>query len=437
MLIGVQTLGCKVNQFETQLLSESLESKGFEIAENVKNAPLYLINTCTVTSRASYQCRQTIRKILKNNENSKIIVTGCYAQNDPAAIQEISENIIIIDNFYKDTLPELIEKNYLTSKTGKISEKKEFTPYLLKNPPFNRTRAYLKIQDGCDSFCSYCIVPYTRGRSRSLKPEHITLQLEQYRTNGIKEVILTGIHIGQYGKDINYTFFDLLKLIIPGFPEIRFRVSSIEVNEISNEFIKWTANQENFCPHFHIPLQSGSDNILKRMNRHYNRDFFANVIREINLNLPFACIGTDIMVGFCGEDITDFYDSYNLIKDLPVSYLHVFPFSKRKGTPAFNFKADISKEEKEQRVKILLSLSKEKKSIFYNKNINKIVKCLIEKKDEKTGYYSGFTENYIPVHIKNNQSLSLCLENQLKEVKICRIKDDKVLAEIIGINTDC
>lgn len=431
MLIGVYTLGCKVNQFETQCITESLAHKGFEILEDAKNADLYIINTCAVTSRASYQCRQIIRKTLKNNENAIIIVTGCYAQNEPDIIQEISDNIIVIDNYYKDNLPELIEKNLIISKTGKIADKKKFSPYLLKNPPFNRTRAYLKIQDGCDSFCSYCIVPHTRGRSRSMDVQHIIRQLEQYSSNNIKEVILTGIHIGKYGIDINSSLFELLRLIVSKFPDIRFRLSSIEVNEITKEFIKWSAGQDNFCPHFHIPLQSGSDNILKRMNRHYQRDFFANVIREINHNLPFACIGSDIMVGFPGEDAQDFSDSYNLLKDLPVSYLHVFPFSKRKGTPAYNFKDNLTKEEKENRAHHLLNLSKEKKSEFYQKNIDKIRRCLVEKKDKKTGYYIGFTENYIPAHIKNQTHESLCLENQIKEVKITGIKEEVVIAEII------
>lgn len=403
---AIATLGCKVNQCESSALGHQLETAGYKHTPPGEKPDVVIINTCTVTGKAAMQSRQAIRQAIRNHPGARIVVTGCYAQTAPDDIKTIEGIDYIVGHADKLNITEIIQNTVPTNKKPSlvhqnIKQTRCFEPMPLVAPE-SRTRAFLKIQDGCNAVCSYCIVPHARGRSRSMPVDDVFMHLKSLSRCHFQEVVLTGIHLGAYGKDLQpkTSLYDLLRKIADGDIINRLRLSSIEPAELDSDIIALSSDPTGgLCPHFHIPLQSGDNATLKRMGRPYTREQFKKVIDKIRGKLPHAAIGADVLVGFPGENDRAYQQTYALIKELDITYLHVFPFSPRKGTPAAKFKDKIPDSEVKQRCKHLRELGEKKKSDFYNSNINRIVKVLIEGRDTQTGHPKGMSENYIPVII--------------------------------------
>jgi len=336
---NIITLGCKVNQYESAYLEERLRESGWLKVSKSEQADVTIINTCIVTNRASSQSRQAIRKAIKENPSGLIAAVGCYAQVFPEELSRIKGIGMLVGNLEKGRLPDTLLNG---ADSGRLQvlpinfKKKMPFEYLPLKGFADRTRAFLKIQDGCEAFCSYCIVPFARGPFRSLEPSKVISALQSLCDNDYKEVVLTGVHLGMYGADLKGSpdLKGLVRMIGKERLPLRIRLSSLEPTEIDQDLIDMMASEEWLCRHFHISLQSGDDLVLKKMNRHYTSKEFEGLVRSIHLKIPFAAIGLDIMAGFPGEGDTAYRNSYSLIRDLPVSYLHVFPFSPRKGTSA-------------------------------------------------------------------------------------------------------
>lgn len=428
MRIGLYTLGCKVNQFETDAVSELLVNRGAEIVSFHEEADAYVINTCAVTSKAAFQSRQAVRRALKH-QNARVIATGCYVQADPQALLDISDEICMVGNAFKDRIPEYIGSapNCLGMYLCDMSRVQRISS-LRVSRALERTRLFLRVQDGCNAFCAYCIVPFTRGPSRSLEPELVIEQVRSARASGIREVVITGIHVGLYGQDLDgrHTIFSLCRMLCDAFPEMRFRLSSLEPTELSDDFLLWAASASNFCPHWHIPLQSGSTPVLKAMNRHYTAEYYADLIQRIHVVMPNAAIGSDVMVGFPTETAADFEAACRLISKLPISYLHVFPFSKRPGTLAETMKEQVRPEEKAARARVLRELGMKKKMEFWQKQIGKPAICLVERRNEATGYWEGHTENYLPVVLPGSDTTDI--RNQFVGIVLKEIRNDSIWA---------
>ncbi|MCK5543044.1 MAG: tRNA (N(6)-L-threonylcarbamoyladenosine(37)-C(2))-methylthiotransferase MtaB [Desulfobacterales bacterium] len=416
----IKTLGCKVNRYESDGIATELINYGFKKTKTMHDAEICIINTCTVTSKAGMQSRQAIRKITNSNPSSKIIVTGCHAQIEPELIKAIENVDEIIGHNNKFHISDTINKSLPIPNSNRYNDTtfKSFK-HLVKG---EMTRAYLKIQDGCNSYCSYCIIPYARGKSRSMPENEIITNLKQLYLNGFNEAILTGIHIGAWGLDFTKksTFSRLLQNIMMEKTIPRIRISSIEPNELTDDIINFAKDNTRLCDHFHIPLQSGDDEILKKMERPYNTKFFKNLIVKINKKLPRVSLGIDVIAGFPGETRDHFEKTYSFIKDLEISYLHVFPYSPRKGTKAYEFSDKVDISEIKSRCSFLRKLSNEKKNEFESKMINKNFKAVIQtKRDKKTNLLKATTSNYLSVLVKG--------ENDLKEkiVDIIPIKWDE------------
>jgi len=401
--VSIATLGCKVNQFESEALMASLEQQGYHLVSFEEGAEITIINTCTVTQRADFQSRQMVRRASRFNPESLIIVTGCYPQVDPEAIAKIEEAKYILGNAEKYRIPDLLplmEKGDLPPiQVSDIQKESSFSDVPLHT--FHRhTRAFLKIQDGCDARCSYCIVPYARGRSRSLPPERVIEHMRALRERGYHEVVLTGIHLGSYGLDFSPPFplEKLLRQLEEKETPHRIRLSSIEPMDFSEELTRFLSTSKKVCPHLHIPIQSGEDEILKRMNRNYSRSFLFNLIQELHQAIPGLSIGADVIVGFPGETEEKFQRTYALIESLPFSYLHVFPFSKRKGTPAFQYSQVVDQANITRRAEAMRDLGKQKRRTFYSRFLHQELNVLVEeRREKKTGRWKGFSKNYIPV----------------------------------------
>ncbi len=404
--IGIATLGCKVNQYESALLAQQLYSKEYSIVPFGSVADVYIINTCTVTAHSDFQSRQLIRRAQKNNKKAKIIVTGCYAQISPDDIPQDNDHTIILGNKQKNIIPEIIEskKNDLLDKLDKNASIPRAFDHIPLNKFMGHTRAFLKIQDGCDSFCSYCIIPYARGEKRSLPPEIVIQSINNFIANGYREIVLTGIHLGAYGQDLspNTNLSALLEKIADITPEARFRLSSIEPQEITDDILKLVRMNDIFCPHLHIPLQSGDDHILRLMKRNYDSSFYRKLIESITSSIDNVAIGIDVIVGFPGEGDKEFENTYRLLQNLPFAYLHVFPYSERPLTAAANLSPKIPDKTKKERALLLRELSAKKREEFALSFLGKKLLVLVEKsKDKKTGLLKGFSQNYIPVLLEN------------------------------------
>lgn len=430
----IKTLGCKVNQCESDAISRSLQTNGITLKSDDIQPDIFIVNTCTVTRKASMQSRQAIRKAVKTYPKAEIIVTGCYAQTAPQELAEIDGVSAVIGNSDKLELPELLTKS---------DPKAEHPPVIIhhkinrqtrfKRLPVtafgSRTRPLLKIQDGCNARCTYCIVPYARGPGRSLPLNAVMEQLAQLNQTGFKEVVLTGIHLGGYGEDLipQTTLFDLLKTIERIQPLKRVRLSSIEPMELNDDIIELVGSSKIFCRHFHLPLQSGDDTILKKMKRPYFSEDFRKKVMQVYHQIPEVAIGTDVLVGFPGETDDAFNNTLKLISTLPITYLHVFPFSPRKNTPAYSFSNKIPESIVKRRCKILRELSRTKKRRFYTQMIGKTVTVLAEgTRDSKTGKLKGFSNNYLPV-LLDGDGLP---ENTLVQARITKVTSDlKVIAK--------
>ena len=395
--IAFHTFGCKLNFSETSTISRKLPGTKYTIINFKEKADIYVIHSCAVTAAAEKKCKQTIRSAKKRNPESQVVVMGCFAQLSPNILSEMEEVDLILGSKDKFNLPDYLETNLPKDTTeihtSDISKTKTFTPSFSL---VDRTRSFVKIQDGCDYFCSYCTIPLARGRSRSGNLIDTIGIVETIAQSDVREIVLTGVNIGEFGRNNNESFFDLIRKldIVEGID--RIRISSIEPDLLSNDIIEFVARADKFLPHFHLPLQSGSNKILKSMQRKYNRELFAGRIKKIKQEMPLCCIAVDIIVGFPGETEEDFMDTYHFINGLDISYLHVFSYSGRPNTASMKLDGKIKPEIIKLRSKMLHQLSAQKKMSFYDQNKGKTFNVLFES-DPNKGYLFGFTENYIRV----------------------------------------
>lgn len=408
----IKTLGCKVNQCESEAIGNALMESGQALGAAEDNtADVVIINTCTVTGKAGMQSRQVVRQAIRSHPGARIVVTGCHAQTAAAELSAIDGVDLVIGNRDKHRIPQLLleEAGPLPGSHPQAAccpdiagiDRFQSVPGIAHG---NRTRPFLKIQDGCNAFCTYCIVPHARGRSRSLPQDQVLHQIDLLGRLGYGEVVLTGIHIGCYGQDLNPTtdLYALLCRIQEAGSVDRIRISSIEPAELTNDIVNLAASTDasggRLCQHFHIPLQSGDDMILRRMHRPYPRDYFHALVQGILDRLPEAAIGVDTLIGFPGESDEAFENTYGLIESLPVAYLHVFPFSARKGTPAFSFKDQVPASVIKARCQRMRQLGAEKRKAFYLQSIGKQVTVLVEERRARgDGRLKGLTDNYLPV----------------------------------------
>ncbi|MFA7689447.1 MAG: tRNA (N(6)-L-threonylcarbamoyladenosine(37)-C(2))-methylthiotransferase MtaB, partial [Bacilli bacterium] len=419
MKVAFYTLGCKVNIYETEVMKELFKQKNYKIVEFDKNADVYVINTCTVTNNSDNKSKKYIRRAIRNNPNAIIVVVGCLPQINKKEIENIEGVDIIIGNKDKTKIVDYINDYSRTKKQiTKIYDLKNicFEDMCLSNYN-NKTRAIVKIQDGCNNYCSYCIIPYVRGSIRSKKKENVISEIKKLVNNGYIEIVLTGIHTGSYGQDINeYDFADLLEEIerIEGLK--RIRISSIEITEITPKVINIMKNSDKIVNHLHIPLQSGSNTVLKRMNRKYNKKYFYKKIKELKKVFNDLSITTDVIIGFPGETTKEFKETYNFIKKINFSKLHVFPYSKREGTVAAKMDNQIINNIKSDRVKKMIILSKKLEIKHMKKHVNKILEIIPE--IEKDGYIIGHSSNYLMTKIKGNKNqLGKLLKIKVKQIQ--------------------
>ena len=422
------TLGCKVNQYETNAMIQKFIKEGYEIEEPTNKADIYVVNTCTVTNMSDRKSRQMLKRVKKLNPEALVVACGCYVQVAKKELEQIEEIDLVLGNNEKNNIVEYI--NQCINENKKKIEIKD----VMFQKEFNdfgdviyteKTRAVVKIQDGCDRFCSYCIIPYARGRVRSRKPESILLEINQIAKKGIKEVVITGIHIASYGKDFKeeYRLIDLLEEInkIEGIK--RIRLGSIEPLLITEEFVKRLAKLEKICHHFHLSLQSGCDETLKRMNRRYTTEQFRKIVDILRKQYKDVNLTTDIIVGFPGETEIEFNNTYEFLKEIKFYKMHVFKYSPRKGTKAAQMENQIDGNIKEERSKKIIKLSDENEKYYNKKYINKQVEVLFE--EQKNGYYKGHTNNYILVYCKSNKDIN----NKIKKVICKSVGDEYIQAE--------
>ena len=424
--VAFHTMGCKTNFSDTSTISNEMLSHGYQKVSYKEAADIYVLNTCSVTENADKEARKLIRQARRRNPYAKIAVIGCYAQLQPDQISNIAGVDLVLGASEKFNL--LTHLNSLNDNNQSkivrlpINQNNSFQSSFTNG---ERTRSYLKIQDGCNYNCSFCTIPLARGRSRSDTIENTVKIAQNIADSGAKEIVLTGINIGDFGSTNNENFFQLIKTLdnLKGIE--RFRISSIEPNLLSNDIISFCANSNKFVPHFHIPLQSGSDSILQSMKRRYNTDLYKSRVEHIKKIIPDCCIGVDVIVGYPGEKEDHFEQTYSFIESMDVSYLHVFSYSKRKDTFAASLNDQVTKERKEYRSKALHRLSNKKKKQFYNQYINKIRPVLVEQ--SINGKIQGFTDNYIKVNV--DQELS-CY-NKIIPVLLNENKGNYMQGEII------
>ena len=422
--VAFQTLGCKLNFAETSTLARDFSSHGYAQVGIDHPADLYVINTCSVTENANKKARKAVRRALRKSPQAKVAVIGCYAQLNPQEIGDIPGVSIVAGAEDKFNLIEKIESEELIGQTVILNSEIDYVAHF--HPSYSmgeRTRSFLKVQDGCDYTCSFCTIPLARGKSRSADIADTLLQAREIAVTGIKEIVLTGVNVGDFGKSHGESFFELIQELDKVEGIERYRISSIEPNLLTDEIINFTANSEKFLPHFHIPLQSGSDQVLKAMRRRYKSDLFVRRINKIKTIMPDACIGVDVIVGFPGESEENFHETYELLKQLDVSYLHVFSYSQRDNTDAVKIEPKVSQQTIAERSKILHRLSMKKKRQFYENNTGKIRQVLFETYEE--GILSGHSENYISVSIKGNEDKV----NQIIPVKLVHLEDEEMIGK--------
>ena len=404
MKFQIYTLGCKVNTYESNVMRDALLNKGYFEVGLKEKADITIINTCTVTNTADSKSMKVIRQAIRRNENAIIVVCGCLVQNKKEEVSKIDGVDIVIGNINKSKIVDYIEK-YIEEKKQEVDVRNimdtNFEPMMLNN--FNKTRAFVKIQDGCNNFCSYCIIPYTRGNVRSKDKQSVLKEIQLLVDEGHKEVVLTGIHTGNYGAEFaDYKFADLLKDIVKIDKLERLRISSIEITEINDDVMEVIKENNILVDHMHIPLQSGSDAVLKRMNRKYDKEYFINKIKKLRKIRPNISITTDVIVGFPGETKEEFEETIETIKKIEFTKLHVFPYSKREGTKAAIMDGQVDENIKKKRVKILLQLSKELEYNYMEKFIGK--KVIFIPEIAKEDYIIGHTGNFLNVKYHGNKN---------------------------------
>ena len=414
------TLGCKLNFAETSSIGKALKEAGVRTVRKGEKADICVINTCSVTEMADKKCRQAIHRLTKEHPNAFVVVTGCYAQLKPGQVADIEGVDLVLGAEQKgnlmDYLGDLTKHEHGTAVTTSTKDIRTFAPSCSRG---DRTRYFLKVQDGCDYFCSYCTIPFARGRSRNGKIADLVEQARQVAAEGGKEIVLTGVNIGDFGKSTGETFFDLVKALDEVEGIERYRISSIEPNLLTDEIIEYVSCSRRFMPHFHIPLQSGSDEVLKLMRRRYDTALFASKIAKIKSLMPDAFIGVDVIVGTRGELPEYFEQAYEFIKGLDVTQLHVFSYSERPGTQALKIDYVVSPEDKHARSQRLLSLSEEKTHAFYARHIGREATVLMEKPKAGAPMH-GFTDNYIRVELEHDDAL----DNRLVRVRLGEFNED-------------
>lgn len=426
------TLGCKLNFSETATIERTLQEVGIRTARRGEKADICIINSCAVTQEAEKKCRQAIHKLIRQHPEAYVVVTGCYAQlSAPKLAQEEGVDVVLgIDRKGEilDFLGDLTKHKQGEWYTQPAKDVRNFVPSCSRG---DRTRYFLKVQDGCDYFCTYCTIPFARGRSRNPEIASLVQQARDVASEGGKEIVITGVNIGDFGKSTGESFTDLVKALDEVDGISRYRISSIEPNLITDEIIEYISRSRRFMPHLHIPLQAGSDEVLKLMHRRYDTQFFAQKIATVRSVLPDAFIGVDVIVGTRGESEELFQQAYDFIKGLDISQLHVFSYSERPGTKALSIDGAVSPAEKHRRSRILIELSEEKRLAFYERHIGKEVVVLFEK--PRSGMpMGGFSENYIRVEYEPKKEYV----NSLVRVRLGGFNDDKsalTVAEVIGV----
>ncbi|MBE6260169.1 MAG: tRNA (N(6)-L-threonylcarbamoyladenosine(37)-C(2))-methylthiotransferase MtaB [Prevotella sp.] len=426
------TLGCKLNFSETSTFGKMLSELGVQTAKKGEQADICLINTCSVTEVADHKCRQAIHRLVRENPGAFVVVTGCYAQLEPVRVSEIDGVDLVLGSNEKANLIQFLseawmsrgeklevrgERNVFYQKTKDI---KTFAPSCSRG---NRTRYFLKVQDGCDYFCTYCTIPYARGFSRNPTIASLVEQAEEAAREGGKEIVLTGVNIGDFGKTTGERFIDLVKALDEVEGIQRYRISSLEPDLLSDELIDYCARSRAFMPHYHIPLQSGSDTVLKLMHRHYDRQLFADKILRIKDLVPDAFIGVDVMVGCRGETPECFEETYDFLNGLDVTQLHVFPYSERPGTSALGIPYVVADKDKRERSHRLLELSDQKTHAFYERHIGQKAEVLFEKATRGRAMH-GFTKNYVRVELSPDDAKTE-FDNQLMTVRLGVFNHDR------------
>ena len=427
--VKLETLGCKLNFSETATMQSLLAEQGIVPAAPGEVPDVCVVNTCSVTALADSKCRQHIRHLIRQYPDALMVVTGCYAQLKGKEIAEIEGVDIVLGSEHKADIARYVMQ-WFDNRERQLAvtpslDIRTFSPSCDRG---DRTRYWLKVQDGCDYWCSYCTIPAARGRSRSGTIAQLTAQAREVAAEGGKEIVITGVNIGDFGKNTGERFLDLLKALddIEGIE--RYRISSIEPDLLTDEIIDWCASSRAFMPHFHIPLQSGSDPILKLMRRHYERQLFADKVQRCRELMPDCFIGVDVMVGTRGETPELFEDSYNFIKSLDVQHLHVFPYSERPGTMALRIPYIVSQQDKQERAARMIALSDEKQADFTRRYLGTVRPVLLEH-GRGRGKMHGFTDNYIRVNVDPDMSLA----NQIVNVKLLTLNDDlSVNAEVVN-----
>ena len=421
--VAFQTLGCKLNFSETSTLARKFVSAGYERVPFEMKADVYVINTCSVTENADKKFTALARQTRKRNPDAFLIAVGCYAQLQPEELaKEDSVDLVLGAKEKFDVISYLNDLSRPEHTQVHACAIEETDVYVGSYAIGERTRAFLKVQDGCDYKCTYCTIPQARGISRSDTLDNVIRQAKEIVSQGIKEIVLTGVNIGDYGKGEfgnkkhEHTFFELVQALDEVEGIERFRISSIEPNLLSEELIEFVAHSKRFVPHFHIPLQSGSNEILGQMRRRYQRELYVDRVNQIKRLMPDACIGVDVIVGFPGESDQHFLDTYTFLVDLPVSYLHVFSYSERPNTPAAEMKNQIPKAIKNKRSKMLRALSAKKRHAFYESQLHK-TKTILFEAENKEGFIQGFTENYVKVRVPWDPAL----QNQTIQATLAEI----------------
>ena len=446
--VFVKTLGCKVNQVESAYILERLMEAGFSPSSE-ETSEILILNSCVVTSKAEAETKKIIKKWLKKNPKV-IVLTGCYAQKFNKEAKDLfkSSNHTLffilgqkeklrIPEILKETIDKKEEISMPVLQVEDICEGEPCTPLILTSF-YGHSRAFIKIQDGCDDFCSYCLVPYTRGHPRSVPLEFILKQIEIFIEKGYQEFLLTGIHLGKWGVDfrppqkLTYLLREIENFLSTFNRKFIVRLSSLEVNEIDEAFLDFLKTSQFIAPHFHLPLQSGSNKILKLMNRHYSREKYLETLEKLYQLFPYATFGADVIVGFPGEEEKDFWDTYELIKNSPLNWLHIFPYSERPGTLAQKLTPKVPPKEIEKRKKLLMELITEKRELFLERELGNIRKALLENFDEKKQMWKALSENYITTYInlKNTQNEEE-LKGKLIEVKFLKREADHLIGDLV------
>lgn len=421
--VALYTLGCKLNFSETSSIARMFQEEGFARVDFNDTPDIFVINTCSVTENADKKCKQLVKKAKKINPDAFVAIIGCYAQLKPEEIAQIhgvnmvlgaAEKFKIVDYFNQQEKSEIAQVY-----ASKIKEAKDFIPSYSHG---DRTRSFLKIQDGCDYFCTFCTIPLARGKSRNQSIAETVKVTEEIAKTNIKEVVLTGVNIGDFGQgEGKENFYQLVQALDKVDGINRYRISSIEPNLLSNDIIDFVSESDKFMPHFHIPLQSGSNKILKMMRRKYLKELYSERVYRIKEKMPHACIGVDVIVGFPDETEEDFLTTYNFLNELPISYLHVFTYSERQNTTAVKLDNPVPKEVRSERSKMLHILSEKKKRYFYEQFLDKSFNVLLEA-EQHEGFLNGFTENYIKVKVPYEAAL----ENTIQQINISTIDSENV-----------